>query len=325
MINTGIGIQCGRMLIEYQYASALKNCSEKGIYSENRTGISTNAVQHQYFYIEEVMKHFPILKGKKMFPKMALKELMWMLQGRTDVKWLQDRGVNYWNQWANADGTIGKSYGYQYRNFNGKDQFVDLIKEISRNPTSRRLIMNLWNISDLDEMSLPPCMYDYHFECIPVQENMSEITYYHIDLHAKQRSSDSFIGVPYDMMFLGWFLLIVTEFANLFGFKNDFQFIARDIHYTNDNFHIYENHKAQVGQYLDNVNENLDNVIAKDARPLVTSFQEIRKLLPSKHQLNMTLTIDSILDYIDKNGYTDFKLEKHYTEQYEQIKAEIAV
>lgn len=321
--NNSVGTLHTNQPFEHQYVNALINCLNNGIYSHNRTGTPTLAIQHQYVYLPEILKYFPIVKGKKMFPKMALKELMWMLQGRNDVKWLQDRGVNYWNQWANAKGTIGKSYGYQFRNFNGKDQFVDLIKEISRNPTSRRLIMNLWNISDLDEMTLPPCFYDFHFECVPVQEDMEEIQYYNLDLHVKQRSSDSFIGTPYDMMYLSWMLIMVQQFANLFGLKNEVQFIARDIHYTMDNFHIYENHKPQVKQYLDNVCKNSDNVINKDARPSVTDFQLFREKIPSHY--NITQTINAILNLIDLNGYMDFTLVKHYTDQYDQIKAEIAV
>ena len=238
---------------EYQYADALKNCIENGVYSPNRTGIATYAIQHQYLFLEDVQNNFPNVKGKKVYPKMALKELMWMLNGRTDTKWLEERGVNYWNPWANNEGTIGKSYGYQFRNFNGVDIFANAILTLSRNPESRRNIINLWNHKDIDEMTLPPCFYDFHFECIPHSTELIEgenFQNYFVDLHVKQRSADSFIGTPYDMMFISWFLFVMCEFGNYFGNKNLFSFKPRNIHYTMDNFHIYENHLPAVAEYL---------------------------------------------------------------------------
>lgn len=243
-------------VIEYQYADSLKVIKEHGIETNNRTGINTKAIQHQYFYIKDVKNNFPILRGKKVYPKMALKELLWMMQGRTDIQWLHDHKVTYWDEWVLEDGTIGRSYGYQYRNFNGIDQLAELVDGMINNPTSRRHIINLWNASDLDKMALPPCMYDYHFSCVP---SITDEYDFKVDMHTRARSNDSFLGVPYDFMFCGWFLNLIVLYINL---KSDKKYIVGDIHYTADDYHMYINHNDAVDKYLENVHENFGNVIS---------------------------------------------------------------
>ena len=235
---------------EAAYADSFRRINEKGVLSHNRTGIDTKAVQHQYFYLPSVNNNFPILRGKKVYPKMALKELLWMMMGRTDVQWLHDHKVTYWDEWVLEDGTIGRAYGYQYRNFNGVDQLQELIKSMAFNPTSRRHILSLWNCNDLDKMALPPCLYDYHFSCVPIDEFE-----YRIDMHARARSNDSFLGVPYDFMFCAWFVNLLAIYLNNFaGSKNTYT--VGDIHYTADDYHMYVNHEEAVKQYLANVDED---------------------------------------------------------------------
>ena len=320
-----IGVENTTDNFEMQYAKALSNCYFNGIRAKNRTGIDTLVIQHQYFYLENIKDNFPMIKGKTVYPKNALIELMWMLNGFTDIKWLKERGVNYWDKWQDSNGTIGKSYGYQFRNFNGKDIFIDLIKEITRNPTSRRLIMNLWNHNDIDAMSLPPCFYDFHFECTEfntegIFDNM--YTPYFVDLHVKQRSADSFIGTPYDFMFLAFLLRFVTKLANIFGEKNGFKYCTRDIHYTCDNFHIYTNHYEQVKQYLDNVDENKNNIINKKTALDIEFDYSFGKHTTLKSK------IDGLLKCFDDFSYSMFDLDFiDFKEEdiYPFIKAEVAV
>lgn len=295
-----------KLNLERQYAESLKKVIAEGVRSKNRTGIDTFAIQHQYFLIENVSQNFPILRGKKMYPKMALKELAWMMNGRTDVKWLEDRGVKYWKEWANAEGTIGKSYGHQFRSQGGTDPLqADILNTIINNPESRRIILNLWNHSEINEMSLPPCVYDYHFACV-LDPNQSQA--YNVDLHVKQRSADSFLGVPYDFMFVGWFLEIICYLASQFSVE--YNFYARDIHYTCDDFHIYENHTDQVAQYLSNVKDNHGGVIDIPSKALLADIRP--------------KSLDNYLSRIDVNGYKDF-LVFGPDDVYGPIKAPIAV
>lgn len=293
---------------EYQYATSLENILKDGIKKPNRTGIDTYAIQHQYFLLEDILTNFPILKGKKMYPKMALKEISWMMLGRTDVAWLNNQGVNYWNDWANKEGTIGKSYGYQYRNFNGEDNLMNLINELINNPTSRRLLLNIWNPADLNEMTLPPCVMNYQFSCEP-SLGLSHV--YYVDLHVLQRSADSFIGVPYDFMLAAWFLQVISTFASNKG--DHYAFIPRDIHYTCNDYHMYDNHIDQVKEYLGNVYQNTDNIIN----------QQMMTDIPWPDTAHTTF--DEFLNNHASDKFKRFMVHKSYTDVYGNIKAPIAV
>lgn len=306
---------------EYQYAQSLDKVLTYGVETPTRSGM-TLSLQHQYFYLKNVNENFPVLHGKKMFPKMALKELMWFWNGRTDIKWLNERGVHYWNQWQYKDGehkgTVGKSYGWQYRNFNGVDQMVNLINEMVNNPTSRRLILDLWNSADLGQMYLQPCVYSYQFSCVPLDNDN-----YNIDLHVTQRSGDAFIGVPYDFCIVGWFLNIISEICSAISGKN---FQARDVHYTVADYHIYVNHLLHVHQYFKNVRENKLDVINHPVQFYGQSdgeyaegdnFYEFKKNkeLSSKE-------FNKYLGIIDANKYREFSVS--YQTIYPQIKAPVS-
>ncbi len=301
------------MNFEQQYAESLKKLLNEGVRCENRTGIDTLSIQHQYFLLENIGTNFPIIKGKKVFPMLALKELMWILNGRSDVKWLQDRDVNYWNEWAsdglgkNAHipvGTIGKSYGYQMRNFNGCDQLHEMINEMSHNSMSRRLIINLYNPADIKETTLPPCVYDYHFGCVPQTSNI-----FNVDLHVSARSEDSFLGLPYDFMSAGWFLMIICKIMEMNSTGN--YYFPRNIHYTAHDYHLYTNHIEQAKQYLNNVEENKNNVINSQA---VVSIGN-----------TMAKNLDDFLQMSDNCKYQNFWINKFYHETYDKIEAEIAI
>ena len=331
---------------EYQYAQSLNRLLTEGVECENRTGINTRVVQHQYFYIPNITENFPILRGKKLWPKMALKECLWMLMGKNDLKWLNDRKVTYWNEWSLTEetidkfdldaewiGTIGKSYGYQYRNFNGFDQVKALVENMKKDPMGRRHIINLWNSADLHQMALPPCMYDFHFECTPVHRitnNNSQVhqqvandIYYIVDLHAHVRSNDSFLGAPYDFMFCGWLLNIICNYLNHLGDGRDgsIYYKPNDIHYTADNYHLYINHIDAAKQYLANVDENLSGIID------IPSIIAPCFLDDFYHHIEQPLTIDEYLEMLDNNmKYINIQLQAPQgIHEYGPIKAEIAV
>jgi len=293
---------------EYQYLESLKHILANGEISDNRTGIDTISVQHQYFYIKDVYKNFPILKGKKLFPYMSVTETLWFLQGRTDVKFLNDHGVSYWNKWVNKEGTIGKSYGYQFRN--GSDQLTTLLNNIIKSPNSRRLILNLWNVEDLKDMTLEPCVYDFHFHCSKIKNFQC-----FIDMHVKQRSADMFLGFPYDAMNAGILLSIICDYLSLI---TNTTYKPRDIHYTTDDTHIYKNHYTQVYQYINNVEENKFNVINQETKLKFNTFND--------HMFN---TIDDYvkfyLDSFDDKKYGAIEFDRKWNHIYQTIPAEVAV
>ena len=151
------------IFVEKEYSNVVRNICNVGQEKNDRTGVGTIGIHHAYFNIHNPVVNFPILKGKKVYPKMSLKEVIWMLSGNDNVKWLQERGVNYWNEWADENGSIGRSYGTQFRDFNGVDQLVDALDLLVNNPMSRRNIITLWNPKDLNKTKLPPCVFLYQF------------------------------------------------------------------------------------------------------------------------------------------------------------------
>jgi len=303
---------------ERQYADSLHNLLKFGKRKNNRTGITTLSIQHQYFYVHQPALDFPILKGKKVYPKLALKEMMWMLNGKDNVKWLKDRGVNYWDNWADEKGSIGKSYGYQFRRwvdnskYKGTDQTTLLIQEMLNNPDSRRLIINLWNVQDLEEMRLPPCVYNYQFAI-----NKLRINTYEIDLHVLSRSEDSFLGMPYDIMGASWLLKIFTTYLSMETGNN---YVCGNIHYTANDYHIYENHISQAYEYLSNITKNKDGII--------DGIANIKIEIPEDYKLEnkeLNERFDKTLKFWDERNYCDFKIEKNYKEVYGKIEAKVAV
>jgi len=243
------------MLFEQKYVESLEYLLNNGNKVVDERGNITYSKQHQYFFLDNVKENFPALKGKKVFPFLALKEMLWFLTGNTSVKLLESVGVKYWNQWQDENCTIGKSYGYQFRNFNGVDQVANLVNSLLNTPTSRRNIINLWNVSDLEEMTLPPCVINYQFSCIPGIKGV-DWQHYYIDLHILQRSADAFVGIPYDFMIAGWFLNFIVYILNLISKKNRYH--VNNIHYTCNDYHIYDSNVEQVKQYLAQV-KNIEN------------------------------------------------------------------
>lgn len=301
---------------EEQYANSLKRILSKGIKQSNRTGIDTYVVQHQYFHLKDVANNFPALRGKKIFPKLALKELFWFLCGRTDLKFLHDVNVHYWDEWEIKEGewkgTVGKTYGWQFRNFNGIDQLEESIRLFINDPLSRRNIISLWNVNDLRLMALAPCVYDYHFECTPIEENK-----FFIDLHVRSRSEDSFLGCPYDFCSSAWFLNIMCDILNLA--QSDKTFKARDVHFTCDNYHIYENHIEQVKQYLENFEkgkqENLFDIPILFESKMKDVYENVNENSIANKYLNI---------FFNNEMFDLFNLNKYQT-PFNKIEAQVAV
>ncbi len=214
-----------------QYLDLLNHILNNGIEKSDRTGTGTISVfGHQMrFNLED---GFPLLTTKKLHLKSIIHELLWFLNGDTNVKYLQDNGVRIWNEWADENGNLGHIYGYQWRSwpdYHGKhiDQIKRVIEDIKNTPDSRRLIVSAWNVADLDNMNLPPCHILFQFY----------VANGRLSLQLYQRSADTFLGVPFNIASYSLLLMMVAQVT---GLK------AGDFVYTTADTHVYTNHIEQV-------------------------------------------------------------------------------
>lgn len=218
-----------------QYLDLLRHIRTEGVKKEDRTGtgtISTFGYQMR-FNLEE---GFPLVTTKKLHLKSIIHELLWFLQGDTNVKYLQENGVRIWNEWADENGDLGHIYGYQWRSwptYDGGfiDQISEVVETIKHNPDSRRIIVNAWNVADLKNMNLPPCHMFFQFY----------VANGHLSLQMYQRSADSFLGVPFN---IASYALLLQMMAQVTGLK------AGDFIHTLGDAHIYLNHLEQVDLQL---------------------------------------------------------------------------
>ncbi|OIP00343.1 MAG: thymidylate synthase [Bacteroidetes bacterium CG2_30_33_31] len=214
-----------------QYLDLLRHVSETGIKKTDRTGTGTLSV-FGYQMRFDLSDGFPMVTTKKLHLKSIIYELLWFLNGDTNVKYLQDNGVKIWNEWADSEGNLGPIYGYQWRswpNYNGSkiDQISQVIESIKSNPNSRRHIVSAWNVGALEDMALPPCHILFQFY---VSEGKLSCQLY-------QRSADIFLGVPFNIASYALLLLMI---AKVTGLKP-----GTFIHTLGD-AHIYLNHLEQV-------------------------------------------------------------------------------
>ena len=214
-----------------QYLELLDKILKEGVEKVDRTGTGTISIfGHQMrFNLEE---GFPLLTTKKLHLKSIIYELLWFLRGDTNAKWLQERGVRIWNEWAGPDGDLGHIYGYQWRSwpdYEGGfiDQISEAVKSIKQDPDSRRIIVSSWNVADLKNMNLPPCHTFFQFY----------VANGRLSLQLYQRSADTFLGVPFN---IASYALLTMMTAQVTGLKpGDF------IHTTGDT-HLYTNHLEQA-------------------------------------------------------------------------------
>ena len=218
-----------------QYLHLRRVIRPEGVKKEYRTGTGTVSIfGHQMrFNLDE---GFPLVTTKKLHLKSIIHELLWMLKGDTNVRYLQENGVRIWNEWADENGDLGHIYGYQWRSWPAYDGgFIDQIAEavdtIRHNPDSRRIIVNAWNVADLKNMNLPPCHMFFQFY---VAEGRLSLQMY-------QRSADTFLGVPFN---IASYALLLQMMAQVTGLK------AGDFVHTLGDAHIYLNHLEQVDLQL---------------------------------------------------------------------------
>ena len=214
-----------------QYLDLCRRVLNEGTEKHDRTGTGTKSVfGHQMrFKMED---GFPLLTTKKLHLKSIIYELLWFLQGDTNVKYLQEHGVRIWNEWADENGDLGPVYGHQWRSwpdYNGGtiDQIVNVVEMIKKNPDSRRMMVSAWNVAEVEKMALPPCHCLFQFYVADGK----------LSLQLYQRSADIFLGVPFN---IASYALLLQMMAQVTGLQ------CGDFVHTLGDAHIYLNHLEQV-------------------------------------------------------------------------------
>jgi thymidylate synthase len=218
-----------------EYLEMLRHIEECGVRKSDRTGTGTVSVfgYQMRFHLDD---GFPLLTTKKVHLKSIIYELLWFLQGDTNIKYLTDHGVSIWDEWADENGDLGPVYGHQWRSWPDEkggtiDQISNVVDQVRHNPDSRRLIVSAWNPAEVDRMALPPCHCLFQFY---VADNRLSCQLY-------QRSADTFIGVPFNIASYSLLTMMVAQVCGL---------QLGDFVHTFGDAHIYLNHFDQVAEQL---------------------------------------------------------------------------
>ena len=214
-----------------QYLNLLDRILTEGTKKTDRTGTGTISIFGNQMRFD-MSKGFPLLTTKKLHLKSIIYELLWFLQGDTNVKYLQDHGVRIWNEWADENGELGPIYGHQWRSWPGHngepiDQIKKVVEQIKNTPDSRRMIVSAWNVADIDDMKLPPCHCFFQFYVADGK----------LSLQLYQRSADTFLGVPFNIASYALLLLMVAQVTGL---------EPGDFIRTTGDTHLYLNHIEQA-------------------------------------------------------------------------------
>ena len=243
-----------------QYIDLLNHVMTNGTLKNDRTGTGTKSV-FGYQMRFNLADGFPLLTTKKLHLKSIIYELLWFLNGDTNVHYLQEHGVRIWNEWADENGELGPVYGAQWRSWRCPDgKFIDQIKEavdtIKNNPDSRRIIVSAWNVADIPNMKLPPCHALFQFYVADGR----------LSLQLYQRSADIFLGVPFN---IASYALLLMMMAQVTGLE------AGEFIHTLGDAHIYTNHFEQVKEQM-----------SREPRPLpkMTLNPEVKDLFSFKYE-----------------------------------------
>lgn len=265
--------------MEQQYLDLLQHILDKGTPKTDRTGTGTLSV-FGYQMRFDLQQGFPLLTTKKLHTKSIVRELLWFLSGDTNIKYLKDNGVSIWDEWADENGELGPVYGSQWRAWKNEkgeeiDQITQVIEQIKTNPDSRRLIVSAWNVAEINKMKLPPCHAFFQFY---VANNRLSCQLY-------QRSSDVFLGVPFNIASYALLTYMVAQVCNL---------EVGDFVWTSGDTHLYSNHLEQTKLQLSRTPKGFP-------------------------QLKLNSSIQNIFDF----KYEDIKIENY--NPHPAIKAAVAV
>lgn len=243
-----------------QYLDLLEHIQSNGVSKGDRTGTGTKSVfgYQMRFNLEE---GFPLITTKKVHLKSIIYELLWFLNGDTNVAYLQENGVRIWNEWADEKGELGPVYGKQWRSWQGSngetiDQIQEVIHTLKTNPNSRRIIVNAWNVADLPDMALSPCHTMFQFYVANGK----------LSCQLYQRSADCFLGVPFNIASYALLTMMIAQVCDL-GLG--------DFVHTFGDAHLYNNHLEQTELQL-----------SRDIRPLPTMKlnPEVKSIFDFKYE-----------------------------------------
>jgi thymidylate synthase len=218
-------------LAQTPYEDLMRHVTQHGTLKSDRTGTGTRSVfGHQMRF--NLREGFPLVTTKKVHLKSIILELLWFLRGDSNVRWLQERGVTIWNEWAAANGDLGPVYGVQWRSWPTPggghiDQISEVIQTLKTNPDSRRIIVSAWNVADLPHMALMPCHAFFQFY----------VANGRLSCQLYQRSADIFLGVPFNIASYALLTHMVAQQCSL---------EVGDFIWTGGDCHIYTNHQTQV-------------------------------------------------------------------------------
>jgi thymidylate synthase len=228
-------------VIPTPFEDMMRHVFTHGVDKSDRTGTGTRSVfGHQMRF--DLSQGFPLITTKKVHWKSIALELLWFLRGDSNARWLQERGVSIWDEWAKPDGDLGPVYGVQWRSWPTPDgghidQIAEVVKQLTSNPDSRRIIVSAWNVADLHKMALMPCHAFFQFYVAGGK----------LSCQLYQRSADIFLGVPFNIASYALLTHMLAQQCNL---------QVGDFIWTGGDCHIYSNHHEQVALQL-----------SRDARP----------------------------------------------------------
>jgi thymidylate synthase len=244
---------------DVQYLAVLRDCLEAGAARPDRTGTGAFGVFGRQMRFD-LTEGFPLLTTKRVHLKSIIVELLWFLRGDTNVRWLQERGVTIWDEWADADGELGPVYGKQWRSWAAPDgasidQIAKLVAGLRADPYSRRHVVSAWNPAEVDQMALPPCHCLFQFH-VSADGRLSCQLY--------QRSADMFLGVPFN---IASYALLTMMTAQAVGLKP-----GAFVHTLGD-AHLYSNHVEQARTQLSRAPRPLPTMRLNSARKDLFAFE----------------------------------------------------
>ena len=224
------------------YEDLMRHVRDHGVFKADRTGTGTKSIfGHQMRF--DLAAGFPLITTKKVHLKSVILELLWFLRGDGNARWLQERGVTIWDEWAKADGDLGPVYGVQWRSWPTPggghiDQIAEVVKTLKTNPDSRRILVSAWNVAELDKMALMPCHALFQFYVAPsaVAGEPGRLS-----CQLYQRSADIFLGVPFNIASYALLTHMVAQQCDL---------QVGDFVWTGGDCHLYSNHAEQVDLQL---------------------------------------------------------------------------
>ena len=241
-----------------QYLDLMQQVREEGNFKEDRTGTGTySRFGHQMRF--NLQEGFPLVTTKKLHLRSIIYELLWFLQGNTNVAYLQENGVRIWNEWADENGDLGPVYGAQWRSWPKADgtvvdQISNLIHDIKTNPDSRRLIVSAWNVGEIDNMALPPCHLLFQFYVCDGK----------LSCQLYQRSADIFLGVPFNIASYALLTHMIAHVCNL---------EVGDFIWTGGDCHLYANHLEQTDLQLSRTPMPLPKLVIQNDPQSIFDFK----------------------------------------------------